>query len=136
MGVIHTSKDQALLVTDSTKAQDKGRPKGKEKNFEKKKCPYCMRGFHPEYSCMKKTLDQLKALCVQKNISLPQGSYMSNSRENTKEYVRFLYFKVGLTLSKAYLIDFGTSNHMVSSRESFTTLTLSWGYSTDMGCDF
>ena len=30
MGVIKTSKDQALLVTDSTKAQAKGRPKGKE----------------------------------------------------------------------------------------------------------
>ena len=30
MGVIQSSKDQALLVTDSTKAQAKGRPKGKE----------------------------------------------------------------------------------------------------------
>ena len=81
MGVIKTSKDQSLLVIDSTKAQDKGRPKGKEpkavdskpkenqKNFkgasgskkkkrlEKKKCPYCMRGFHPEDLCMKNTLD-------------------------------------------------------------------------------
>ena len=81
MGVIQTSKDQALLVTDSTKVQDKGRPKGKDpkaadsnpkenqktyegasnskknKKFEKKKCPYCMKGFHPEDSCMKNTLD-------------------------------------------------------------------------------
>ena len=76
MGVIQTSRDQALLVTSSTKAQAKGRPKGKGKNFEKKKCPYCMRGFRPKYSCMKKTLDQLKALCVQTDISLPQGADM------------------------------------------------------------
>ena len=63
MGFIKTSKDQDLLVAYSTKAQDKRRPKGKEpkenqtnfegasgsnkkKKFEKKKCPYCMRGFH------------------------------------------------------------------------------------------
>ena len=30
MGAIKTSKDQALLVIDSTKAQDKGKSKGKE----------------------------------------------------------------------------------------------------------
>ena len=30
MGVIETSKDQGLLVTDSNKAQDKGKSKGKE----------------------------------------------------------------------------------------------------------
>ena len=30
MGVIQTSKNQALLVTYSTKAQAKGRPKGKD----------------------------------------------------------------------------------------------------------
>ena len=43
--------------------------------------------------------------------------------------------KASLTLSKAYLIDFGASNHMVSSRESFTTLTLSGGPRTHMGGD-
>ena len=100
MGVIKTSKYQSLLVSYSTKAQAKGKYKGKEpksddlkpkdnqkttkgasgsknnKKFEKKMCPYCMRGFHLEDSCMKKTLDQLKALCVQNNISLPQGPDM------------------------------------------------------------
>ena len=75
-------------MKDSTKAQAKGRPKGKEpkafdskpkgnqknsegasgpkkkERFENKKCPYCMRGFHPEGSCMKKTLDQLENILV------------------------------------------------------------------------
>ena len=32
MGVIHISKDQALLVMDSTKEKAKGRPKGKDPN--------------------------------------------------------------------------------------------------------
>ena len=43
--------------------------------------------------------------------------------------------KVGLTQLKAYLIDSEASNHMVSSRESFTTLTLLGGPITHMGDD-
>ena len=72
MGVIQTSKNQALFVGDSNNAQEREKLKGKEtkntnsnpkenqrysygasgsnkkKKFEKTKCPYCMRGFHPE----------------------------------------------------------------------------------------
>ena len=85
MGVIKTSKDQALLVTDSSKAQAKGKSKKKEpkaanskpkhnqqtyegafgskkKKFENKLCPYCVKGYHLEYHCMKKQIDQLSAL--------------------------------------------------------------------------
>ena len=71
MGFIKTSKDQDLLVIDSNKAQTKWNSKGKghkttdskpkenqktskgssgskkKTKFEKKMCPYCMRGFHP-----------------------------------------------------------------------------------------
>ena len=77
MGVIKTSKDHALLVTDSSKAQAKGKSKKKDpkavdlkpkqnqqtfegasgsknKKFEKKLCPYCEKGYHLEYYCMKK----------------------------------------------------------------------------------
>ena len=85
MGVVKTSKDQALLVSNSSKAQEKGKSKKKDpkvvdskpkKNQQtsevasdskkkKKKCPYCMRGFHPEDQCTKKTLDQMKAMCTE-----------------------------------------------------------------------
>ena len=109
MGVIQTSKNQALLVTDSTKAQAKGRPKGKEskaadskpkenqktsegalgskkkKKFEKKKCPYCMRGFHPEDSCMKKQVDQLTTFLKQNNISLPQRVKKTNDEPHPED---------------------------------------------------
>ena len=74
---------------------------------------------------MEKTLDQLKNILEQNNISLPQGAEMSDYGENTKEYERFLSLKIGLTPSKDYFIDFGASNHMVSSRESFITFHLS-----------
>ena len=71
MRVIQTSKDQSLLVIDSSKAQEKGKSKKKEpkeadlkpkqnhqtsegafdskkKKFEKKLCPYCEKGYHLE----------------------------------------------------------------------------------------
>ena len=81
MGVLQNSKNQAPLMTDSINAQDKGRHNGKEpkafdsnykeshnpsegdlgsnknKKFEKKKFPYCMRGFHPENHCVKNHID-------------------------------------------------------------------------------
>ena len=41
--------------------------------------------------------------------------------------------EVGLTQSKYYLIDFVASNQMVSSIESFSTLTLSRGLNIHMG---
>ena len=68
MGVIHTSKNQALLVIESNNAQSRGKNKGKEtkktdlnpkenrqyfdgasgSRKKKTKCTYCMRCFHPE----------------------------------------------------------------------------------------
>ena len=60
---------------------------------------------------------------------------MLNAREKTAEFERCHSFKVGLTPLKDYLIDSGASNHMVSSREYFTTFTLSGGPNTHMGDD-
>ena len=58
---------------------------------------------------------------------------MSNDGEQTKEHERCHSLKENLTLSKAYLIDSGASNHMVASRDSFTTFTLSGRPRTHMG---
>ena len=82
-----------------------------------------MRGFHPKDSCMKKTLDQIKALCVQNNISFPQREVMSDDEDHTEEDEIFLH--ASLSLLKAYVIDFGASNHVVASRESFIEFPLS-----------
>ena len=94
MGVIKTSGDQYFLVTDSSKVKSKGKSKKNEPKVadsnqqtserasgskkKKKKCPYYMMGFHPKDSCMKKTLDQMKDICVQNNIYLPQRALMSD----------------------------------------------------------
>ena len=92
-----------------------------------------MRGFHPDDSGMKKTLNQMKYLCVQNNISIPQCVNMSDDQEYIEEYEIFLH--ANLSPSKAYLIDSGASNHMVASRKFFITLSLSGGPSIHMGHD-
>ena len=61
---------------------------------------------------------------------------MSNDGEQTKEHGRFHDLHACLTLLKAYLIYSRASNHMVASRESFITFTLSGGASSHMGDDF
>ena len=97
MGVIKTSKDQSLLVTNSSKAQAKGKSNKKEpkavdskpkqnqqtfeaaydakkkKKFEKKLCPYCEKGYHLEKYCMRKQLDEMFALLKQHNIASPRS---------------------------------------------------------------
>ena len=90
-----------------------------------------MRGFHPKDLCMKKTLDHMKALCVQKNISLPKRVVISYDEEQTEEDEICLH--ASLSLSKAYVIDSGAFNHMVDSLESFITFPLSRGPRSHMG---
>ena len=121
MGVIHTSKNQALLVTNSNNAQERGKNKGKDpkstdskpkenhksserasgskrkKKFEKTKCPYCMRGFYPKIQCMKKTINQRSTLLEHNNISLPQGANKYDVGQPTEDHERCHALKEGLT---------------------------------------
>ena len=76
----------------------------------------------------------MKALCVQNNIFLPQGATMSDDEEHTKEDEICLH--ASLSLLKAYLIDSGASDHMVSSRKSFITFHLSGGPSSHIGNEY
>ena len=60
---------------------------------------------------------------------------MYDDGEKTKEHERFHSLKEGLTPSKAYLIDYEASNHMVSSKELFTIIDISGGPRIHMGDD-
>ena len=96
MGVLQTSKNQALLMSNSNNVYTRGKHKGKDpkstdsnpkeinkssegasgskkkKKFKKTECPFCIKGFHPESQCMKKQIDQLSRLLKHNHISLPQ----------------------------------------------------------------
>ena len=56
---------------------------------------------------------------------------ISDDEEQTEEYEICLH--ASLSPSKAYVIDSGASNHMVSSMESFITFPLSGAPSNHMG---
>ena len=100
MGIIESSKYQALFVGGPKATNGKGNknnqktkfdsPNKKEKiqqhdepsnsrknknkgrqNKENIKCSYSRKGFHPKHSCMKKKLDEMTLLLKQKNINLP-----------------------------------------------------------------
>ena len=100
MGIIRSSRDQALHVSGPKDLKGKGRqqknPKtkfkspnpivanqqhdessGSKKNKgkghhgkENIKCSYCGKGFHPEHACMKKKLDEATSLLERNNINL------------------------------------------------------------------
>ena len=58
---------------------------------------------------------------------------MLDDEEKTEEDEICLH--ASLSPSKAYVIDYGTSNHMVASMESFITFPLLGGPSSHMGDD-
>ena len=93
MGKIKGSKAHALAVHDGShnpkqrfKSKDKGKahanPKkeGNAKPFndssgskgekwkKMEKCTYCQKGFHPEFSCMKKQIDQMAQILQKHNL--------------------------------------------------------------------
>ena len=84
---------------------------------------------------MQKTINQLSKLLEQKNISLPQRAKKYDVGQPTKYHERCHALKACITQSKAYVIDSGASNHMVASKESFSTLTLLEGPNIHMGDD-
>ena len=139
MGVIKTYKYQDLLVIDSTKAQAKWKTKQKDpkaadskpkqnqqtsegtfgskqkKKFENKLCPYYKKGYHLEDHCMRKELDEMSALLKQHNID-PQRAKKLDEEPHTKDVERCHALKSTLFPSSAYIVDFGASNRMVSSK--------------------
>ena len=77
----------------------------------------------------------MSRLLEQHNISLPKGARKVKSRDKTEYHERFHAFKSGFSKYHAFLIDLGSSNHMVASKESFSSLQIPYGPSIHMGDD-
>ena len=76
----------------------------------------------------------MSALLKQHNIASPRAKKADEELE-TEDTDRFHALKATISLSSAYIIDYGASNHMVSSKESFSTLSLTKGPKIPMGDD-
>ena len=84
---------------------------------------------------MEKTINQMSILLEHNNISLHKGARKLDPRIKTEDHERFHALKEGFSQSQAFLIDYGASNYMVSSKESFSSLDISGGPSIHMGDD-
>ena len=84
---------------------------------------------------MKNTIDKMSLLLKHHNISLHKGTQKTHSRDNTEYHGRFHALKAEFSKYYAFLIDSGTSNHMVASKESFSSLNISNDPSIHMGDD-
>ena len=78
---------------------------------------------------------KMSRLLEKKNISLSEGTRKSDRGNKTKDHDRFHALKASFSQSQDFLIDYGSSNHMVSSKEPLSSLDLSDGSSIHMGDD-
>ena len=104
MGIIRSSRDQALVAREPKVANDKGKqkdespvekqqsngPSGSKRSKKNGKgktlCSYCGRGFHLERSCMRRKIDEMDLLLKKHNIIVPASTRKAYQKEETKEY--------------------------------------------------
>ena len=97
--------------------------RSKKNDKGKTLCSYCGRGFHPERTCMRRKIDEMALLLKKHNITVPTSARKDDHKEETEEYEETCHaLKASCSTTHAFLIDYGASNHMVTSRESFSSL--------------
>ena len=84
---------------------------------------------------MKKTIYQRSRILEKHNISLPEGARKFDSGDKTEYDERCDALEDGFSKYQAFLIDSGASNHMVSSKGSFSSLNLIDDQSVNMRDD-
>ena len=99
-------------------------------------CSYYGRGFHPESSSMRRTIDEMVVLLEKHNIIVHAGARKAGHREEIEQHdERCHALMASCSTTHAFLIDSGDSNHMVASRESFSSLQSTDGPRIHMGHD-
>ena len=72
---------------------------------------------------MRRQLDEMAPLLKKHNIYAPASARKDDSEEEDEEYKRKGHaLKARCSTTQVFLIDSGASNHMVASRESFSSL--------------
>ena len=142
MGIIGSSKTQALFIGGPKATNGKGNqknqktkfdaPKPKEKHQqqdepscsrknkhkgkegkEKIKCSYYERGFDLEISCMKRQLDEMTLLLENNNINLPEGARKRENHDRNTQPERGHVLMENVSNPRAILVESGALNHMV-----------------------
>ena len=83
---------------------------------------------------MRRTIDEMALLLKKHKIIVPPSARKADHREETVEHEETCHaLKASCSTTHAFLIDSGTSNHMVASRESSSSLHYFDGPSIHMG---
>ena len=86
-------------------------------------CAYYGMGFHPESSFTRRQIDEMTLLLKKHNIISPASARKVDHTEDTEDYFEIGHaLKARYSTTHTFLIDYGASNHMVASRESFSSL--------------
>ena len=143
MGSMTYSKDQYLFDGGTEAKNDKGNPKQKEKtkfyhpkqkkktkqtnepsgskkdkqrDNEKTKCSYCGMEYHPESSCMNKSIDKMALLLEKNNITLLHGARKKDNGDQNDHPKRGHTLMASVLNSKSLLIDLRAQIHMVARK--------------------
>ena len=84
---------------------------------------------------MKKKIDMLTQLLEKNGISLLDSSKKREGGSNSEDRERVHALVAGTSSSPSFIIDFGASRHMVSTKEAFTSLDMSKGPPIVLGDD-
>ena len=94
-------------------------------------------GFHPERICMRRKIDEMTLLLKKHNITAPASARKADQIEDTEDTEDFFEsghtLKANFSTTHVFLIDSGDSNHMVASRESFSSLQYFDGPNIQLG---
>ena len=124
MGIIQSFRDQALVAGGPKVEHDKGKKKdesrvdkehskdplalkiSKKNGKGKTLCSYFGRGFHPEISCMRRTIDDMDLPLKKHNIAVPSSARKYDHREETEEHEETCHaLKASCSKTHAFLID-------------------------------
>ena len=83
---------------------------------------------------MRRTIDEMDLLLKKHNMTIPASARKDDYRQDTEEHEETCHaLKASCSTAHAFLIDSRASNHMVESRESFSSLQYFDGPSIQMG---
>ena len=82
---------------------------------------------------MRRTINEMDLLLKKNNIIVLSSARKADHREETEEHEETCHaLKASCSTIHAFLIDSGASNHMVASRESFSSLQSFDGHSIQL----
>jgi hypothetical protein len=89
------------------------------------KCTYCHKRFHPKSACMKKKIDIMTQILQQNNLGyfILEGAKKKKPEDQNSKKGNSRHALIAINSSvDAWIIDSGTSHHIATSKEVYSSL--------------